>query len=125
MEKDVKIFFEDLLKKTNLSGSAEVAVDTTSNSNQIFVDIDYPMPAPDEHRGNRRSAYLKFIFHSSYFQKRSIKDIPGDKILETIHNFDFERTTSNKNKHYGERPHEIWLINEDNELSREEIIPKN
>ena len=40
MEKDVKIFFEDLLKKENLSGPAMVAVNTSSN--QIFVDIEYP-----------------------------------------------------------------------------------
>lgn len=118
MEKDVKIFFEDLLKKENLSGPAMVAVNTSSN--QIFVDIDYPKPAPDELRENRRSAYLKFKFSPFYFKNLSIKDIPGDKILETIQNFDFERTTFNK---YGQRPHEIWLIDESNELSMEEIFP--
>lgn len=121
MKKEVKIFFEDLLKKTHINGLAMVAVNTTSNSHEIFVDIDYPMPDLDEDRENRRSAYLKFKFSPSYFTNLSIEDIPEDKILERIQKFDFERPALNK---FGaQRPHEIWVIDESNELSREEIFP--
>lgn len=73
----------------------------------MVVDIDYPIPAPDELRENRRSAYLKFKFSRFYFKNLSIKNIPGDKVLETIQNFDFERTTSNK---HGQRPYDLSQI---------------
>lgn len=117
MEKEMKLLFEDILHKTKLSGLGEVLVNSTDTTpKRIYIVIDYPKPAPDEDRPSRRSAYLQFNLSLLFSQKESIKDVPINKILEIIENFDFRRTTGHKNQ---SRPNEIWLIKDSDTVELE------
>lgn len=105
---ELREFFKKLIQKTNISDKQPL-IDIERGENSA-IEIAIYFPSPTQERQNKESRKLIFRLPKEFLsdhQNNLINNIPEERIISTINNFDFQNTTQSR---HDLQPSQIFII---------------